>query len=91
MDFGYTKIRQIRNSCPLMLIANNSINSFDGMKEMFSHGADLVSLARKSDERTLAGLDAAITRYTDENGWYNSPNSYVVVAMFVHLHSAACQ
>jgi TIM-barrel protein len=73
MDFGYTKIRQIRNSCPLMLIANNSINSFDGMKEMFSHGADLVSLARKSDERTLAGLDAAITRYTDENGWYNSP------------------
>jgi putative methanogenesis marker domain 9 len=73
MDFGSRKLRQIRNSCPLILIANNSINSFDGMKEMFSHGADLVSLARKSDERTLAGLDAAITRYTDEQGWYNSP------------------
>ena len=73
MDFGIAKLRQIRNSCPLLLIANNSINSFDAAKEMFSHGADLVSLARKADTRTLAGLDAAITRYTDEQGWYNSP------------------
>jgi putative methanogenesis marker domain 9 len=40
---------------------------------MFSHGADLVSIARRSDERTLAGLDAAISRYADEHGWYNSP------------------
>jgi putative methanogenesis marker domain 9 len=40
---------------------------------MFSHGADLVSLARQSDETTLAGLDAAITRYTDDYGWYNAP------------------
>jgi len=73
MDAGHAKLRQIRNVCPLTLIANNSINTFDAAKEMFSHGADLVSLARKSDERTLAGLDAAITRYTDEQGWYNSP------------------
>jgi len=73
MDFGIAKLRQIRNSCPLLLIANNSVNSFDAAKEMFSHGADLVSLARRSDKRTLAGLDAAITRYTDEQGWYNSP------------------
>ncbi len=73
MDAGSAKLRQIRNSCPLMLIANNSINTFDAMKDRLSHGADLVSLARKSDERTLAGLDAAITRYTDEQGWYNSP------------------
>jgi TIM-barrel protein len=73
MDLGIAKLRQIRNSCPLLLIANNSINSFDIAKEMFSHGADLVSLARKADSRTLAGLDAAITRYTDEQGWYNSP------------------
>ena len=73
MDFGIAKLRQIRNSCPLMLIANNSVFSFDAAKDMFSHGADLVSLARKSDKRTLAGLDAAITRYTDDQGWYNSP------------------
>jgi TIM-barrel protein len=73
MDFGTAKLRQIRNSCPLVLIANNSINTFERMRDMLSHGADMVSLARKSDERTLAGLDAAITRYADEEGWYNSP------------------
>ena len=73
MDYGSAKLRQLRNSCPLMLIANNSITSFDRMREMLSHGADLVSLARQSDEQTLAGLDAAITRYADEDGWYNSP------------------
>ena len=73
MDYGYQKIRQIRNSCPLFLIANNSITTFERMKEMFSHGADMVSLARRSDERTLAGLDAAIARYADEHGWYNAP------------------
>jgi len=73
MDCGSAKIRQIRNSCPLMLIANNSINTSDRMREMLAHGADLVSLARHADERTLAGLDAAITRYADEEGWYNSP------------------
>jgi len=73
MDFGVAKLRQIRNSCPLMLVANNSINTFERMREMLSHGADLVSLARKSDIRTLSGLDAAITRYAMEEGWYNSP------------------
>ncbi|MDD1694289.1 MAG: methanogenesis marker 9 domain-containing protein [Methanoregula sp.] len=73
MDFGTAKLRQIRNSCPLMIIANNSINTFERMRDMLSHGADIVSLARNSDERTLAGLDAAITRYADEEGWYNSP------------------
>ncbi|MGA9086441.1 MAG: methanogenesis marker 9 domain-containing protein [Methanoregula sp.] len=73
MDTGVAKLRQIRNSCPLLIIANNSITTFDRMREMLSHGADLVSLARQSDERTLAGLDAAITRYADEEGWYNSP------------------
>jgi len=73
MDFGTAKLRQIRNACPLILIANNSITTFDRMKDMLSHGADLVSLARQSDIRTLAGLDAAITRYADEEGWYNAP------------------
>jgi TIM-barrel protein len=73
MDAGSAKLRQIRNSCPLLIIANNSITNFDRMREMLSHGADLVSLARQSDERTLTGLDAAITRYADEEGWYNSP------------------
>lgn len=73
MDAGIAKLRQLRNSCPLLIIANNSITTFDKMRDMLSHGADLVSLARQSDEHTLAGLDAAISRYADEEGWYNSP------------------
>jgi TIM-barrel protein len=73
MDEGVAKLRQIRNTCPLLIIANNGITSYDRMREMLSHGADLVSLARQSDPETLAGLDAAISRYADEDGWYNSP------------------
>jgi tRNA-dihydrouridine synthase B len=73
MDYGHARLRQIRNSCPALLIANNSINTFDRMRDMLSHGADIVSLARRSEERTLSGLDAAICRYADEHGWYNSP------------------
>lgn len=73
MDFGYQKLRQIRNASPIMLIANNSITTFDRAMDMFSHGADLISVARKSDPWTLSGLDAAITRYAAESGWYNAP------------------
>jgi tRNA-dihydrouridine synthase B len=73
MDFGHNKVRQIRNASPLMLIANNSITTFDKAMDAFSHGADMVSLARQSDPWTLAGLDAAITRSAEEGGWYNAP------------------
>ncbi|HMK15340.1 MAG TPA: methanogenesis marker 9 domain-containing protein [Methanomicrobiales archaeon] len=73
MDSGYAKIRQIRNVSPILIIANNSMQSFDRVMEMFSHGADLVSLARHSDPQTLAGLDAAVARYAKEFGWYNAP------------------
>ncbi|NYT06562.1 MAG: methanogenesis marker 9 domain-containing protein, partial [Methanomicrobiales archaeon] len=73
MDFGHAKLRQIRNSCPLALIANNGINTFDRAKDMFSHGADLISLARHADTATLASLDAAIAQMADETGWYNAP------------------
>lgn len=73
MDFGVSKIRQIRNSCPLFLIANNSVNTFERMKDLLAHGADMVSLARHSDTGTLKTLDTAISVYADETGWYNSP------------------
>jgi putative methanogenesis marker domain 9 len=73
MDYGHSKCRQVRNATPLFLIANNSLHTYDRMMEMFSHGADMVSIARRSDPQTLAGLDAAITRYADEFGWYNAP------------------
>ncbi|WP_048145506.1 methanogenesis marker 9 domain-containing protein [Methanoplanus limicola] len=73
MDFGVGKLKQIRNSCPLILIANNSINDFPAAKDMFQHGADLISLARRADSETLKNLDNAIAKYADETGWYNAP------------------
>lgn len=73
MDTGYTRIRQIRNSCPLILIANNSINAPDKMMDMFSHGADMVSLARSANVATLQLLDRYIRATAEENGWYNAP------------------
>ncbi|MBN1194557.1 MAG: methanogenesis marker 9 domain-containing protein [Methanomicrobiaceae archaeon] len=73
MDFGHAKLRQIRNSCPLTIIANNGITTFARVKEMFSHGADLVSLARHADPATLARLDTAIAELADDVGWYNAP------------------
>lgn len=73
MDFGHTKLRQMRNACPLVLIANNSITSFSVVKDMLAHGADMVSLARHADPATLASLDEKLAAYADETGWYNAP------------------
>lgn len=73
MDFGNEKLKQIRNSCPLIIIANNSVNTFERMKDLLAHGADLVSLARNADNNTLEHLNKSIAKYADESGWYNSP------------------
>jgi len=73
MDSGTAKLKQIRNSCPLIIIANNSINNFSVAKDMFQHGADLISLARHADNETLKSLDDSIAGYADETGWYNAP------------------
>ncbi|MDR3102625.1 MAG: methanogenesis marker 9 domain-containing protein [Methanocalculaceae archaeon] len=73
MDTGYTRLRQIRNSCPLILIANNGITSPERMMDMFSHGADMVSLARSANVPTLQHLDRSIRVISEETGWYNAP------------------
>lgn len=73
MDFGPTKIREIRNVCPVFLIANNGVTDFEKAKDYFAHGADMVSLARRSDEKTLSGIGQALGQFTREHGWYNSP------------------
>lgn len=73
MDFGHTKLRQIRNSCPLLIIANNSINTFGIAKDMLSHGADMLSLARQASPENLRSIAESLARYADETGWYNAP------------------
>lgn len=73
MDTGHTKIRQIRNSCPLIIIANNSVTSPDKMMDYFAHGADLVSVARSASVSVLQTLDRYIRAVAEEIGWYNAP------------------
>lgn len=73
MDFGYSKVRQIRNSCPLIIIANNGVTNPDTMMDYFSHGADLVSLARGANSDTLMALNRFIKATADSVGWYNAP------------------
>ncbi|WP_319578161.1 methanogenesis marker 9 domain-containing protein [uncultured Methanospirillum sp.] len=73
MDFGPIKLRDIRNACPVFLIANNGITDFEKAKEYFAHGADMVSLARSSDVKTLSAISQALAQFTREHGWYNSP------------------
>ncbi|PWR73103.1 methanogenesis marker 9 domain-containing protein [Methanospirillum stamsii] len=73
MDFGHQYLKKIRDATPIFIIANNEINSYEKAKEMFAHGADMVSLARKSDPATLSSLVTSMEQYTKEHGWYNAP------------------
>lgn len=73
MDFGTAKLKEIRNNCNILIIANNSINDFEAARDMFSHGADIVSLGRHADNATLSGIRAGIEVQAKESGWYNSP------------------
>ncbi len=73
MDYDHTYLKKIRDASPVFIIANNGITTFEKAKEMFSHGADMVSLARQSDQETLSLLDNQIRQFTREHGWYNAP------------------
>jgi len=73
MDFGQSNLRDIRNACPVFLIANNGVTDFEKAKEYYAHGADMVSLARSSDMKTLSAISQALAQFTREHGWYNSP------------------
>ena len=73
VDIGV--IKRIRNSTDLFIIGNNSIVDLESAKEMFSHGAEMVSVARGVLE--YPGL---IDHLVDEmsviqsmTGWYNAP------------------
>lgn len=73
MDFGHAKLRQIRNACPLIIIANNGVTSDEVMMDYFSHGADLVSVARKASLPLLHYLSDYMAGMAEEVGWYNAP------------------
>ncbi len=68
-------IRKIRDATRLLLIGNNSITDIDTAKEMFTRGADIVSVGRGSmeDPSLITHLVNEITLIQKELGWYNAP------------------
>ena len=68
-------IRNVRDATDLFIIANNSICDFESAKDMFSHGADMVSVARAmvANAAVVPGLVGAITQFQQDTGWYNAP------------------
>ena len=68
-------IRKIRDVTRLLLIGNNSIRDFSDAKEMFSRGADLISVARAvtNDPEIVTELVDMVSQYQLEIGWYNAP------------------
>lgn len=68
-------IKRIRNSTGLFIIGNNSVMDFEGAKEMFSHGADMVSVARAtlSEPGIIDHLVSEVSSFQELTGWYNAP------------------
>ncbi len=68
-------IKRVRNSTNLFIIGNNSIVDFKSAKEMFTHGADMVSLARAvlRNPDIIDYLVYEVSSFQLMTGWYNAP------------------
>ncbi len=68
-------IKDIRDSTGIFLICNNSVINADTAKDMFSRGADMVSVARGvMDNPGLIGqLVKWVSVHQEDTGWYNAP------------------
>lgn len=73
VDIGV--IKRIRNSTDLFIIGNNSVVDLESAKEMFSRGADMVSVARGvlEDPGLVDHLVDEISAIQSMTGWYNAP------------------
>ena len=73
MDVGV--IKRVRNSTNLFIIGNNSVVDFESAKDMFSYGADMVSVARGllEEPRLIDNLVDEISAIQSMTGWYNAP------------------
>ncbi len=73
MDVGV--IRRVRNSTDLFIIGNNSVVDFETAKEMFSHGAEMVSVARGvlEDPSLIDHLVNEVSDFQSMTGWYSAP------------------
>ena len=68
-------ISNYRDATRLFLIGNNSVTDFAAAKDMFSRGADMVSVARGTMENPnlIKELVEGATSYQESIGWYNAP------------------
>lgn len=68
-------IANYRDATRLFLIGNNSITDFVSAKDLFSRGADMVSVARGAmeDPNLIKELVESVTSYQQSIGWYNAP------------------
>ncbi len=73
MDAGV--IKRVRNSTDIFIIGNNSVVDFGSAKEMFSHGADMVSVARGVLDYPglIDHLVEEVSALQSMTGWYNAP------------------
>jgi len=68
-------ISHYRDATRLFIIGNNSVTDFAAAKDMFSRGADMVSVARGAMENheLIKELVESVTSYQKSIGWYNAP------------------
>lgn len=68
-------ILKYRDATRLFLIGNNSVRDFDAAKDMFSRGADMVSVARGvlDNPGLIKELVDCVSSHQKSIGWYNNP------------------
>lgn len=68
-------LMSIRDSTRIFLIGNNSVTGFSAAKDIFSRGADMISVARGvlNNAGLINELVNNFTAYQQQIGWYNSP------------------
>ncbi|WP_342304477.1 methanogenesis marker 9 domain-containing protein [Methanolobus sp. ZRKC5] len=68
-------IKNVRDSTRIFLICNNSVTNIDAAKNMFTRGAEMVSVARGVLEQPglVSNLVNRISIQQKDMGWYNAP------------------
>jgi TIM-barrel protein len=68
-------IKEIRDSTRMFLICNNSVTGIDSAKDMFTRGAEMVSVARAvlEDPGIISQLVNRVSIQQEDLGWYNAP------------------
>ena len=68
-------ILNYKDATRLFLIGNNSVKDFEAAKDMFTRGADMVSVARGVLENSglIKELVENVTSFQRAIGWYNAP------------------